>query len=412
MNELLLWGVYFPLIKLLHGIFFWVPELVERRRFEKKNHTDPGCTPFSDVGLVADFCFEFSSEGEYQQVASLISDGLHLGKRFELVFFSPSVEKAVVELGAKYPQQIRYLRYPLLTISPWHSFSNWVTSQRLILVRYDFFPEFLLWARADRTLHLLWVTFKKLRLKKKSPGLYKRLFLTRARSIFYASPEDKEVGERLGFSGEFYDFRLEQIRRRISGREEKFTSAFSGYGELRARLEAYPRHRRILIGNAWPSDLPVLKGIPEDFFILVVPHKLEGAILRAFDEGLSEFRDDVEVTTGESFSKSRTQILNKKGVLCELYADFDFAYVGGGFEGSIHSVHEPLVAGVPCIACGPQHHRSTEYDLALDLGRVTEVNSAGDLLALLQRGVRADESVALTTILSDYEKRKKEVFEC
>ena len=50
-----------------------------------------------------------------------------------------------------------------------------------------------------------------------------------------------------------------------------------------------------------------------------------------------------------------------KGVLCELYQKFDLAYVGGGFEKSIHSVLEPFWAGCQ-VVCGPGTHRSTEFD--------------------------------------------------
>ena len=413
MGKILLWGVYFPVLKIISALFFWVPEVVERRRFEKKNKTEVLCESFKKKGLSADYCFEFSSEGEYQQIASLIEDGIKLGKRFEIVFFSPSVEKAIVNLGARYPEQIRYLRYPLVTFFPGSSFSEWVSAKNLQLVRYDFFPEFLFWAMdPTHSLRLLWVSFKKLRLKGKGPGFYKRLFLKNASAIFYASKEDENQGRALGFAGDFYDFRLEQIRRRILNRKYKFHAQFPNYGELKSIIERYPPEKRLIVGNAWPSDLGVLKEIPEDVFILVVPHKLERDILRAFEDGLSKFRDDVLLTDGSHIEASGTMILNKKGVLCELYADFDHAYVGGGFEGSIHSILEPLVASVPRISCGPAHHRSTEYDLALGLGRVSEVRSAQDFMNWLSAPAPEGSENALDLILGEYDRRKREVFSC
>lgn len=411
--KLLLWGIYFPLLKIIYAFLFWVPEVVERRRFEKKNDADNGCVSFKETSEEADFCFEFSSEGEFQQVASLIEDGLRMGKKFELVFFSPSVERAIVNLGAKYPTQIRYLRYPLVTFFPGNSFSNWVSSKKLFLVRYDFFPEFLLWSlMQNHSLNLLWVTFKKLRLRGKKPGLYKKLFLKHSSSIFYASKDDLNFGEMLGYPGVFYDFRLEQIRRRILSREEKFSVNFESYGKLSELLQRYPRDKRVIIGNAWPSDLPLLHGLPADTLILIVPHKLEKSILEEFEEGLSQFRSDVQVTSGESIPDSSTLILNKKGVLCELYADFDYAYVGGGFEGSVHSILEPLVAGVPRISCGPANHRSTEFDLAANLQRVSEVRTEKDFSEWISSPGAHNSEEDLTPILNDYESRKREVFSC
>lgn len=411
--KILLWGVYFPVLKTIYALVFWVPEIVERRRFELKNKNEAGCESFRKKELVADYCFEFSSEGEYQQVASLIQDGLEVGKTFELVFFSPSVERAIIDLGQKYPEQIRYLRYPLLTMFPGHSFSNWVSAKKLFLVRYDFFPEFLLWSfHESHSLSLLWVTFKKLRLKGKSPGIYKRFFLKQSSSIFYASEDDLKDGMALGHPGVFYDFRLEQIRRRLLTREAKFDTHFKSYSELKKLIANYPRNKRLIFGNAWPSDLKVLKKIPDDFFLLVVPHKLEKKILEEFEEGLSELRSDTLISNGESFSPTHTVILDKKGVLCELYADFDYAYVGGGFEGSIHSILEPLVAGVPRISCGPANQRSTEFDLALDLGRVSELSSPDAFYDWLssESSERGVEELAL--VLNQYDSRKREVLSC
>lgn len=413
LTSILLWGLYFPVLKILSLFVFWIPEIVERRKFELRNKKERSCQSFKTSHKRADYCFEFSSEGEYQQVASLIEDGLKEGKLFELVFFSPSVEKAIVELGKRYPEQVRYLRYPFLTLFPGNSFSGWVSAKDLYLVRYDFFPEFLFWSmNPSNSLHLLWVTFKKLRLKGKTPGLYKRFFLKQAASIVYASKGDLDFGKDLGFAGSYYDFRIEQIRRRIRSRDEKFAAQFQHYPELRARLEKFPKEKRLIIGNAWPSDLVVLKDLPEDIFILVVPHRLEKNILDEFEEGLSALRDDVRITTGEEFHESKTVILNKKGVLCELYADFDFAYVGGGFEGSVHSILEPLVAGVPRISCGPANQRSTEYDLALGLGRVSEVRNSKEFLSWLSVKPELHASHELSMVLDQYDSRKREVLSC
>ena len=119
-----LWLVYFPILTLLKGLLFFVPKVRSRMEFEKQNKTEEGCRSFKKDGLKADLCFEFSSEGEFQQVASLIDDAILQEKRLELVFFSPSVEKTIVDLHRRHPKLIRYLRYPILGLS----FSSWITS--------------------------------------------------------------------------------------------------------------------------------------------------------------------------------------------------------------------------------------------------------------------------------------------
>lgn len=354
---------YAPLLFMLRSLLFFVPKVQERLQFEKRN-VEPLAQSFKTSNEKADICFEFSSEGEYQQVASLIDDALGMGKKIELVFFSPSVEKAILELAQKYPFQVRYLRYPILGLK----FSSWITAQSLVLVRYDFFPEFLVWSlKPENKLIFIWVSFKKERLSGSSISSFKQAFLLRAKTIIYASQAEEALGKSLGYVGRVFDFRIEQIERRISERDKKFSLFFPEYGDLKSKLETYPRHKRLIVGNAWPVDGKLLEKIPHDFFVLIVPHKLEPAIM----EEIQKMKQPHHI------------LLNKKGVLCELYADFGLAYVGGGFGVSVHSLLEPLIAGSEKISCGPIHERSTEYDLALSAGRLKEVKNSQEFEAWL-----------------------------
>lgn len=413
--KFILWFLYYPLVRFVAFFVFWIPELVQRRNFEKKNHKEDLCQSFLKQNKRAHHCFEFSSEGEYQQVAPLIQDALTEGKLLELVFFSPSVEKAIVELAQKHPGQIRYLRYPLITFGFRNAFSRWVSSEELILVRYDLFPEFLLWSYLPgKKLKMLWMSFKKERVKGRGISLLKRGFLNRASHVVYASVPDQTIGLEQGWEGTLYDFRIEQIRRRLKIREEKLHNSFLPYGEILKKMQSYPREKRLLIGNAWPSDLQIMDELPEDFFVMVVPHKLESDILRDFKEGLMDRdRAPQEVSDSTEAVTASTLVVNKKGVLCELYADFGKAYVGGGFEGSIHSVLEPLVAGVSQLSCGPAHHRSTEYDLARSFGDICELRNADDFKAwLLSAPDSSTERPSLDEVICQYEERKREVLSC
>lgn len=413
----LLWFVYYPLLKLASLLVFWVPKIQERIKFEKKNRDHKLCSSFSEANLKADFCFEFSSEGEYQQVAGLIDDALKAGKCLELCFFSPSVEKTIVNLAQMHPSQLRYLRYPLVTFSPWRksgSIGHWMTSDKLIMVRYDLFPELLLWSMHPKhELTILWTSFKKERVRQKNISWLKRAFLRHTKNIFYASLPDQQMGIRLGYPGPSYDFRMEQIRRRIAGREDKFKTVFHQYPGLKANWAKYPRHKRVIIGNAWPSDLFLLEKLPHDVFVLVVPHQLSPEIIGAFMEAFVKLgRNVLEIKDQTGEMTADTVILNKKGVLCELYADFDYAYVGGGFETSVHSLLEPLVAGASAIACGTIHHRSTEYDVAHSMGLMTEVRSASDFLSWIEKKEMTTAGAALSKVFENYEKYRKDVISC
>lgn len=401
--------IYFIALKLASLFVFWVPEFQERKSFERKNQNEPGAKSFRDSEAEAHLCFEFSSEGEYQQVASLIEDALKAQKKVELVFFSPSVEKSVLDLYNRYPTQIRYLRYPLVTYTPWRSFSTWATAKTLNLVRYDFLPEFLLWTGE---LNLLWVTFKKERTGGKSISWYKMLFYRKAQHIFFASEKDEEQGRSLGLKGQAYDFRITQIKRRLDKRHEKFSTQFAVYPELKRFMVNFPEDRKLIFGNAWPSDLFLLEKLDPSVFVLIVPHELTPKVLGAMEEILRGLgRELVIVENVPPKGWESTVILNTKGVLSELYQDFERAYVGGGFERSIHSILEPLVAGCRLLSCGPKNHRSTEYDVADTHTGVTVVESAEELLAWFS-GPLSSPIKSLAPVFESYEERRKEIISC
>lgn len=410
----LFWFVYFPVIWLMTVFFFWNSKMRDRIRFEKKNKFEALAHSFAEKNITADLCFEFSSEGEYQQVAPLIEDALKAHKKIELVFFSPSVEKAIMKLAGQNPSQIRYLRYPFVRLFPFmrrRCFSEWVTSKTLVMVRYDFFPEFLLWSsKIDHQLKIVWMTFKKERIKGKSVGFWKKLFLNNAKTVVFAGQDDLKVATQFGKSGEAYDFRIEQIKRRMESRLDKFRSSFSIYPEFRNHVKA--SERSLILGNAWPSDLFLLRDLPRDINLVIVPHKLTPEIIELFRKGLDALgREVFEISDfTSSFVPSATILVNKKGILCELYSDFTHSYVGGGFEGSIHSVLEPLIASEGLIACGPFHHRSTEFDIAKEWDRISEMNTPEQFLEWIS--LEAKPHAKMMGKAPDYESVRKLVISC
>lgn len=393
-----LWFIYTPILFTLKILLFFVPKVQERLRFEKLNSLEVGAKSFKVQGITADLCFEFSSEGEYQQVAGLVDDALKMGKKIELVFFSPSVEKTIVELYKKYPEQIRYFRYPILSVS----FSSWISSQTLVLVRYDLFPEFLIWSLGKgRTLKFVWVSFKKERLSQKGVSLFKKAFLNQASVIVYSSEAEEKLGKSLGFKGVTYDFRMEQIKRRLEKREEKFSLIFPEYQELKNKFELYPRQKRLILGNAWPIDLDLLQGLPSDIYVLIVPHKLDQDIISQMKTKIS------------NSGLTSVTLLEKKGVLCELYADFGKAYVGGGFGVSVHSLLEPLVSGSDHLSVGPIHQRSTEFDLAHEYGELKEVRNSQEFQKwLLEVIPERREHAKLKTQIALYPEFRKDILSC
>jgi 3-deoxy-D-manno-octulosonic-acid transferase len=78
-------------------------------------------------------------------------------------------------------------------------------------------------------------------------------------------------------------------------------------------------------------------------------------------------------------ARSEIVLVDRVGVLGELYALADVAYVGGGFHGAgLHSVLEPAAFGVP-VLFGPRHDQSRDAKLLLGRRAAATGKSAAEL---------------------------------
>jgi 3-deoxy-D-manno-octulosonic-acid transferase len=252
-----------------------------------------------------------------------------------------------------------------------------VSAKKLILVRYDFLPEILLWSRVPgNELILIWASFKRKRLQHKMLSLYQQLFLKASKIIVSATEEDRTYMNKHGLTvTETFDFREIQILKRLESREQTLQQKFPQWSEFSDFLNSFHEEDKILFGNAWPVDLDLLS---EEFkdqienkekLLVIVPHLVGEDHAQTWREkyaGCHEFYPHSswsEVLA--SYKKSPAPlIIHLKGVLCELYHYFRFSYVGGGHGVSVHSLLEPFVSGSQFIACGPKVERSTEFDLS------------------------------------------------
>lgn len=136
----------------------------------------------------------------------------------------------------------------------------------------------------------------------------------------------------------------------------------------------------LVAGSTWPGDeahllpawIEVRKHVPRARLI-IAPHELSDAHLggigdwaRANDLKLSRLADP-------GHDASDVVLVDRYGVLGDLYALADVAYVGGGFHAAgLHSVLEPAAFGSP-VLFGPLHGKSREAAALLRCGggRVT-----------------------------------------
>jgi 3-deoxy-D-manno-octulosonic-acid transferase len=153
----------------------------------------------------------------------------------------------------------------------------------------------------------------------------------------------------------------------------------------------------IVAGSTWPADeerllgsLARLAGEGVRWRLLLVPHEPTAAHLAASERllerhGLS-YRRLGDVPADDTHD---VVLVDRVGVLGELYALASIAYVGGGWgRAGLHSVLEPAAYGVP-ILFGPHHANAREAGELVRAGAAFAVPDAAALGRTL-RGLLAD----------------------
>ena len=163
----------------------------------------------------------------------------------------------------------------------------------------------------------------------------------------------------------------------------------------------------LVAGSTWPSDeevlLPALARVRQSIpglRIVLAPHEPEvcdfAGLRRALvaDGWTPGLLGDVE--RAEEAAVADAVLVDRVGVLADLYSLAAVAYVGGGFHtgrfhsGGLHSVLEPAAAGVP-VLIGPRYHGSVHASRLLDAGAALVVADADDLALALEQWLEVRE---------------------
>lgn len=351
----------------------FVPKLAKRRHLENKNKGLPNYSSFKLKKEQADFCFEVSSEGELEQVRPLLEKILLAQKKVELIYSSDSVEKKIEQLSKDYPTLLRIQVMPLISAGPIHRFifqniGHWISAPTFIFCRYDFFPELLALKLRNPRMQFVLASAA----TKKNSWFKKEVF--KLFDVVIAANQLEELAFKSLLTNEVFiencDFRIPRIAERL----EKASETLDRVSYLRPYLEylsSVESAQKVIFGSLWVSDLSIFKDEKlieavkkKKMHFLIAPHKLS-----------DDFIKDLKLNLAALFGPENVGVINQKehqtiypvtilqqgGVLCELYLKFSMAYVGGGYERSIHSVFEPFFANCEVIT-GGNVSRSTEFD--------------------------------------------------
>jgi 3-deoxy-D-manno-octulosonic-acid transferase len=147
-----------------------------------------------------------------------------------------------------------------------------------------------------------------------------------------------------------------------------------------------PARTTIVAGSTWPSDeAPLLdafarlRGVVPGLRLIIAPHELRDERLASLEATFRDRRLRVQRVDAPAAGDADAVLVDRFGILGDLYALADIAFVGGGFHAAgLHSVLEPAAFGAP-VLFGPRNQSSRDASLLIAAGGARCVNDAADL---------------------------------
>src|SRR5439155_1229482 len=169
----------------------------------------------------------------------------------------------------------------------------------------------------------------------------------------------------------------------VAERAERFDRAREPF----ARLAAAPAGTfTIVAGSTWPADEAVLLPALVDLLaqvpttrLILAPHEPNPDHLALIAERARHLKlpRPVRLSQLEHAAPSPVIVVDRVGVLADLYALADMAFVGGGYHrAGLHSVLEPAVCGGPGVV-GPHWHMSRDAALRIERGGAVALPRGG-----------------------------------
>ena len=142
----------------------------------------------------------------------------------------------------------------------------------------------------------------------------------------------------------------------------------------------------LVAGSTWPSDeehlLPAWTRVRDkipDARLAIALHETSDAHLRSIESWARSHALTLARIDAPDAQHADVVLVDRYGVLGDLYAVADVAYVGGGFHSAgLHSILEPAAFGAP-VLFGPRHEKSREAAKLVQAGGGAVVTGVADL---------------------------------
>ena len=173
--------------------------------------------------------------------------------------------------------------------------------------------------------------------------------------------------------------------------DQVWARAAASDSELVTSLRSSQHGPTLVAGSTWPADeahlfaawLAIKQKIP-GARLIIAPHELSETHLDAIVAWARSSQLSVSRVTAPAAAQADVVMIDRYGILGDIYRAGDAAYVGGGFHSAgLHSVLEPAAFGLP-VVFGPRHHNTRDASLLIDRGGGFSVGSTSEMVARLE----------------------------
>jgi 3-deoxy-D-manno-octulosonic-acid transferase len=357
--------------------------LIERYQTWASTHRDTGRpllwmhAPSVGEGLMA------------RPVLSALRDGRPQAQ-LAYTYFSPSAVKFAAGLDVDFRDYL-----PLDTTGDMSAALDALAPKALVYSKLDLWPNLTTLA-SEREVKLGMISASLSATSSRRSGIAKAILRDAYACLDAVGAVDGQDADRLieiGVRREVIqvtgDTRYDQVWERTARIHEK--------EELLAPLRS--KRPLLLAGSTWPSDEAVLlsafvhlQRANPDLRLMIAPHEPTPSHLAPIYEWAKQNRLRAVSMSEPTAAESDVIVVDRVGVLGDLYALASVAYVGGGFHAAgLHSVLEPAAFGVP-VAFGPRHTGSRDALALLRTGGASAFSDERSAVATITRWLR-DETL-------------------
>ncbi len=320
-----------------------------------------------DFGTGKRVWFHCASLGEFEQARPVIEKWRADNPTdvIVLTFFSPSG----YEIRKDYPQANFVLYLPLDTPRSVKHFIKYVKPNVALFVKYEF------WYNYINTLHqqhipviLFSAVFRSNQVFFKWYGGLFRNLLGKYSSILVQTNQSAQLLQQIGVTSSVVpDTRFDRVYQIAQNHK-----LFPAIDTFKAG------HSLLIAGSTWQRDEELLLQLINEntlsgFKYIIAPHNINPTRITALIGLLKVNAIRFSELTNDNAASASVIIVDNIGNLSSLYAYGELAYIGGGFNASVHNVLEAAVYNIP-VVFGPNYQKAEEAKELIELGVAFSIN--------------------------------------